>query len=99
MAIPRLCGYYKVWGILQLLALEPVGAAIPESGSIDGGLRKKMKVALRHIHNAGHVHGDIGRPNFCMKPGGQVFSVDLGVCRPACDQSELRDEMKEVGGL
>ena len=28
--IPKLYGFYEVWGILRLNALEPVGNAIPE---------------------------------------------------------------------
>ena len=51
--IPTLYGFYEVWGILQLLALERVGDAIPDDGSITVILRMKMKAALQHIHDAG----------------------------------------------
>jgi hypothetical protein len=53
--IPTLHGYYEVWGILHLLALQPVGDAIPEDDdkTIDVTLRKKMKANLRRIHDAG----------------------------------------------
>jgi len=62
-----------VWGILQFLALELVGDAIPEDEKFDQTLRMKMKAALQRIHDAGFVHGDIARRNFCRTEGGDVF--------------------------
>ena len=62
--IPTLYGFYQIWGILHLLALEPVGDAIGEDEPIDETLREKMRDALRCVHNAGFVHGDIARRNF-----------------------------------
>src|SRR6266550_1412083 len=76
--IPRLYGFYEVWGILQLLALEPVGNAIPEDEEIDPTLREKMLAALHHIHEAGFMHGDmIARHNFCRTESGNIFLVGL----------------------
>ncbi|KAF8800896.1 hypothetical protein BYT27DRAFT_7245473 [Phlegmacium glaucopus] len=97
--IPVLYGFYEVWGILHVLALQPVGDAIPEDESIDVILRKKMKASLKHIHNAGYIHGDIARRNFCTTLCGDVFLVDLERCRPAANQSDLDDEMNEVDNL
>jgi len=97
--IPRLYGFYEVWGILRLLALEPVGNAISEDEQIDLTLRRKMKVALRRIHNAGFVHGDVARRNFCRTESGDIFLVDLERCRRSENPSELDDEMNEVDGL
>ena len=97
--IPTLYGYYEIWGILRLLALEPVGKAIPEDEEIDHTLRMKMKKALQHIHNAGFIHGDIARRNFCRTERGEIFLVDLERCRRAENPSELGDEMNEVDRL
>ena len=76
IVIPRVHGYYDVWGLLRLLALEDVGTAIPEDGPIKTRTRRQMKSALARIHWAGYVHGDIARRNFC-KRGNRVFLVDL----------------------
>lgn len=97
--IPTLYGFYEVWGILQLLVLEPVGDAIPDDELITVILRKKMKATLQRIHDAGYVHGDIAHRNFCRAPSHDVFLVDLERCRPAENQSELDNEMKEVDRL
>ena len=97
--IPILHGFYEVWGILHILALQPVGAAILEDEPIDVILRKKMKASLRQVHDAGYIHGDIARSNFCMTLSGDVFLVDLERCRRAANQSELDDEMNEVDML
>ena len=97
--IPTLYGVYRVWGILKLLALEPVGDAIPEGEEIDRSLRKKMKAALQSIHNAGFVHGDIARRNFCRTARGSVFLVDLERCQRSGNPSELVAEMNEVDEL
>ena len=70
--IPTLYGFYEVWGILKLLVLEPVGDAIPEGENINQKTRMKMRAALRCIYNAGYVHGDIPRQNFCRTQGGNV---------------------------
>jgi len=97
--IPTLYGFYEMWGILKLLALEPIGDAIPEGENIDKELRRKMKSALQHIHDAGWVHGDIERRNFCRTKSGDVFLVDLERSRRTDDQAELDDEMKRVDEL
>ena len=96
--IPKLYGFYKVWGILKLLALEPVGSAISDDEQIDARLRKKMKAALQHIHDAGFVHGDVARRNFCKRRG-HIFLVDLESCRPSGNLSELNDEMNLLDRL
>lgn len=90
--IPTLYGYYNVWRILRLLALEPVGKAIPEDEEVDQTLRMKMKAALEAIHNAGFVHGD---SNIARRrtEGGKTL-VDLGTENP----SEPSDEMNKVDG-
>ena len=97
--IPTLHGFYEVWGILQFLALEPVGNAISEDERIDQTLRTKMKAALQRIHNAGFIHGDIARRNFCRTGSGDIFLVDLERCRSSGSPSELGDEMDQVDGL
>jgi len=97
--IPTLYGFYEVWGILQFLALEPVGNAISEDEQINQRLRTKMKVALQCIHNAGYIHGDIARRNFCRTCRGKVFLVDLETCRPSGNPSEMQDEMDQVDRL
>ena len=51
--IPRVCGYYNVWGLLRLLALEDVGTAIPASSPICATTRRKMRSALIRIHAEG----------------------------------------------
>jgi len=76
VVIPQVRGYYNVWGLLRLLALQDVGNAIPEHDQIDAQTRGKMRHALSLIHRAGYVHGDIARRNFCKK-GNNVFLVDL----------------------
>lgn len=97
--IPKLYGFYSVWGILQLLALQPVGNSISDDEEIDQALRCKMKNTLRRIHNAGFVHGDIARRNFCRMRGGDVFLVDLERCVRSQLQSQLDGEVDEVDRL
>ena len=97
--IPKLYGFYEVWGILRLIALEPVGNAILEDEQINRTLRTKMKTALGCIHRAGFIHGDIARRNFCRRANGVVFLVDLERCRHSGNQSELDDEMNAVDML
>jgi len=97
--VPTLYGFYEVWGILRFLALEPVGDAISEDEEIDQTLRMKMKAALQRIHNAGFIHGDVARRNFCRTESGDVFLVDLERCQPSGNPSELGDEMNQVDGL
>jgi hypothetical protein len=96
--IPKFYGFYSVWGILTLLALQPVGDSIPDNEEINVKLRGKMKQALQCIHDAGFVHGDIARRNFC-KMGGRVFLVDLERCEHSRNQSQLDDEMDQVNRL
>ena len=97
--IPILHSFYEVWGILHVLALQAVGDAIPEDEQISAIFRKKMKASLGQIHDAGYIHGDIARRNFCMTLSGDVFLVDLERCRRAANQSERDGEMTEVDKL
>jgi tRNA A-37 threonylcarbamoyl transferase component Bud32 len=100
--IPKFYGFYNVWGIIKLLALEPVGEAITEDEVINAKLRLKMKAALGRIHDEGYVHGDISRRNFCKKKSGKktlVFLVFLEMCRLAQGPFELNNEMSEVDKL
>ena len=97
--IPTVHGFYEVWGILRFLALEPVGNAISEDEEIDHALRMRMRAALQRIHNAGFIHGDIARRNFCRKENNDVFLVDLESCRSSRNLAELANEMNEVDGL
>ena len=97
--IPTLYGFYDIWGILRLLALESVGNAIPEDEEIDPTLRKKMKAALHRIHDAGFVHGDVARRNFCRTESGDIFLVDLERCRRSRNPTRLDAEMKQVDQL
>jgi hypothetical protein len=69
--IPKLYGFYKVWRILQLIALQPVGEPIAETETIDQKLHKKMRKAL---------HCDVACHNFCKTEGGCIFMVDLENC-------------------
>jgi hypothetical protein len=97
--IPRFYGFYEVWGILRLLALEPVGKAIPEDEDIDQTLRMSMRAALQRIHDAGYIHGDVARRNFCRTGSGNIFLVDLEMCRLATDESEFVNEIHQVDEL
>ena len=84
--IPKLYGSYMVWGILQLIALQPVGQAIAENEAINQQLHRKMKKALCCIHDAGYVHGDVARRN-------------LERCRRTTNQAEFLTEMNIVDGI
>jgi hypothetical protein len=95
--IPKVYGYFNVWGILRLLALENVGEALSDD-SISPSLRRKMRAALQHIHDAGYIHGDIERRNFCVK-NGVVFIVDLEYCQRTQDQKRMEAEMAAVDAL
>jgi hypothetical protein len=92
--IPKLYGYYEVWGILKMLALQPVGEAIPDNEVINQQLRARMRASLQRIHDAGYVHGDIARRNFCRR-GNNIFLVDLERCRPI-EADAAANEMNEV---
>jgi tRNA A-37 threonylcarbamoyl transferase component Bud32 len=96
--IPKFYGYYNVWGILNILALEPVGDSIEEDRTISRNLRKKMRNALRRIHSAGYLHGDIARRNICER-NGKVFFIDLELCRLAGTQAEKDAETQMVDSL
>jgi hypothetical protein len=72
IVIPRVHGYYDIWGLLRLLALENVSTATPEDGPINTQTRTKMKSTLARIHSAGYVHGD----DVCKKAN-VMFLVDL----------------------
>jgi len=61
-----LYGFYEVWGILQLLALQPAGDAIRDDKPIDMILRDKMKATLRHINDAGDVPSVITSVGCCV---------------------------------
>ena len=88
-----------MWGILHFLALEPVGDAIPGDAEIDETLLGKMKKTLQCIHDAGFVHGDIARRNFCKTESDKVFLVDLERCHIVDDPSKREDEIGEVKRL
>ena len=94
IVIPRVHGYYDVWGLLRLLALGDVATAFPE---IDTRTRALMKFALARIHSAGYVHGDIARRNFCRK-GGVVFLVDLETLA-AGNPEQMNDELAQINKL
>jgi len=97
--IPKVYGLYEVWGILQILALQPVGIALSDQDNISRVTLKKMKSALQSLHDAGFLHGDITRSNFCQSKNGDVFLVDLMHCRPSADQAKMADEMAQVDAL
>jgi hypothetical protein len=98
--IPHVYGYYDVWGLLRLLALEDVGTAIPEDGEIDTRTRALMKSALARIHSKGYVHGDIARRNFCKKSdrSNVVFVVDSESLRRG-SPVEMDAELDEIDQL
>jgi tRNA A-37 threonylcarbamoyl transferase component Bud32 len=91
-------GYYKVWGILHMLALEPVGDAISEDRVISKTLRRKMKAALGHIHSAGYIHRDIAWRNFCER-GDNIFIVDLKRSWRSTGNWEKTAEMQLMSNL
>jgi hypothetical protein len=95
----KVYGLYEVWGILQVLALQPVGIALSDQDKISRSTLKKMKSALQSLHDAGFLHGDITRSNFCQSKNGDVFLVDLMHCRRSADQAEMADEMAQVDAL
>jgi hypothetical protein len=97
VVVPRVYGYYDVWGLLKLLALEDVGTAIPEDAPISTKMRRQMKSALARIHSAGYVHGDIARRNFC-KRANKIFIVDLETLAVG-SASEMEDELAAVDVL
>ena len=94
MVIPRVYGYYDVWGLMRLVALEDVGSAISEVREIDNRTKLLMKSALARIHSKGYVHGDIARRNFCMREN-KVFVVDLETLRKG-SHLEMRAELDEI---
>jgi hypothetical protein len=96
--IPTLYGYYEVWSILHMLALEPVGDAVSEDCVISKTLRNKMKAALNRIHSAGYIHGDIARRNFCER-GDKIFIVDLERSRRSKGDWEKTAEMQLIDDL
>ena len=85
--IPRVYGFYNIWGILSVLALEPVGEAVSEHLKITPELRNLMKSTLGQIHSAGYIHGNVTRRNFCIKHN-KVFMVDLELSRPCNNEVE-----------
>ena len=95
--IPRVHGYFEVWGHLKLLALEDVGITIPLDGEINTRTRALMKSALARIHSAGYVHGDIARRNFCKKDN-MVFLVDLETLVMG-SPAEMDDELAQINEL
>jgi hypothetical protein len=95
--IPVLCGFYGVWGILRFLALEPVGNAISEDEPIDHALHMRMRTALQR--DAGFIHGDIARRNFCRTESNHIFLVDLEGSHLSVNPVDLINEMKEVDEL
>ena len=99
VVIPKVYGLYDVWGILHVLALQPVGIAFSDQDKISCTTLKKMKSALQSLHNAGFLHGYITRSNFCQSRNGEVFLVDLTHCRPHAGQAEMADEMAQVNVL
>jgi tRNA A-37 threonylcarbamoyl transferase component Bud32 len=96
--IPKFYGYYNVWGILKILALEPVGTSIPKDQKISGKLCQKMKSTLGRMHSTRYLHSDITCHNFCERDG-KVFLVDLEMCREARNQAEKDAEQQKVDSL
>jgi hypothetical protein len=92
--VPRIHGYYDLWGIVNFLMLQDVGVALSEGEAIPHDLCQQMKIALGCIHAAGYIHGDIARRNFCVN-GQEVFLVDLEMAR-AGTAREQQEEMTEV---
>ncbi|KAF8309970.1 hypothetical protein F5887DRAFT_1091772 [Amanita rubescens] len=97
--IPRVRGFYEVWGMLRFLALEPVGDAIPEDEPVDHALRMKMRTALQRVHDAGFIHGDIARRNFCRTENNNIFLVDLEGSQLSVNPANLIHEMNQVDEL
>jgi hypothetical protein len=96
--IPKVYGYFNIWGILCLLALQNVGESL-ENKAISSSVRRKMKAALKDIHDSGYIHGDIERRNFCVTKKGAVFMVDLEHCEKTLDKTRMKAEMNAVDAL
>jgi len=94
--IPQVRGYYNIWGLLRLLALEDVGSMIPEAEPIDARIRRKMRSALIRIHAEGYVHGDIERRNFCRRV--ERLKLDLEQLRPGTP-IEMQAELARIDTL
>ena len=97
IVIPRVHGYYDVWGLLRLLALEDVGTSIPEDTPISARTKTLVKSALARIHSAGYIHGDIARRNFCNKAD-VVFLIDLETLAVG-SSAEMEAELAEIDAL
>lgn len=95
--IPKVHGYFNVWGILRFLALEHVGEPIGD-GPLSSSRRRMMKASLSQIHRAGYIHGDIARRNFCVK-GRKAFVVDLESCIETQDRGLMDAEMDAIDAL
>ena len=93
--IPRVYGFYNIWGILDILALEPVGEAVSEDERITPALRNLMKSILGQIHSAGYTHGKVTRCNFCIKHNG-VFMADFELSRLCNNEAEKLAEKQLV---
>lgn len=95
--IPKVHGYFNVWGILRFLALEHVRELIGD-GPISSLQCCMMKASFSQIHQAGYIHGDIACRNFCVK-GQKVFVVDLESCIETWDQDLMDAEMVAIDAL
>ena len=95
--IPRVHGYYNIWGLLRVLVLEDVGTAIPAVGLINATTRRRMRSALDLIHTAGYIHGDVERRNFCQRDT-MVFLVDLERLRQGTP-GEIAAELARLDAL
>jgi hypothetical protein len=98
--IPKLYGFYEVWGILRLLALEPVGDAISQDGYIDQTLLGKMQRArCSAFTTLGLSMAILHVVIFVGRKRDGILLVDLERCHAANDSSEIEDEMAEVERL
>jgi hypothetical protein len=100
--IPRVYGYFEVWGMLRMLALEDVGDDIdglyPNGAPIPPNIRAGMMNVLKRLHSAGFLHGDIARRNFCVK-NGEFYILDLEDTVRSDVLSERKAEMLALAAL
>lgn len=61
----------------SFLALSDEGAPLPTQGALGAADREAARAAVRSLHAAGVLHGDIRRANFVRGEGGAVKLVDF----------------------
>ncbi|KAJ3271053.1 hypothetical protein HK104_004753 [Borealophlyctis nickersoniae] len=101
--IPNLFGFVTLWGILDILVLEPAGIRIEEEVCMALGgedcIKQKMKEALREVHSCGVLHGDVRLQNFLWDGKGAVRVIDFGQATLNASAEQYAAEMRAVDDL